>query len=71
MPISFLQSESFLNVRTAPGRPSEVAVNSMASVPKNSSRIREPAAEKVLCPEMYYGKAGVTMLGMKSGTGFA
>jgi hypothetical protein len=34
IPISSRHSESFVYVRTAPGRPSEVAVNSISSVPK-------------------------------------
>jgi len=42
----------FLKVRTAPGNPSDVTVNSMSSVPKKCSRIREAAAENVLWPEV-------------------
>jgi hypothetical protein len=65
-PASSAAAEKLANERVTPGRPSELVVKLMSSVPKKDARIVAAAELKVLWPDVYDGNGGVVISGVHS-----
>src|SRR5438067_3267826 len=59
-------AEKLANDRVTPGRPSELKVKGMASVPKKAASTAADAPLTPLWPELYDGWAGVTRNGAQA-----
>src|ERR1044071_633583 len=68
MPASCAACEKELKVRGVPGMSSDVVVNEMSSEPNTTPSTAAAAPLKVLWPEMYSGKFGVTRNGVHVGS---
>jgi hypothetical protein len=65
---SFAAAEKLVNWRLTPRRKSDPLVNVTVSLPKNSARMTDAAALKVLWPETQSGNDGVTRYELQDGS---
>ena len=68
MPASAAASENEWKLREKPGIASDVVENAISSEPKNAASTVAAALLKVLWPEVYSGKGGVSMSGVHAGS---